>query len=80
MTGRDFRAIASVLAGARQNGADVDECHNDAIDALTQDFARFLASTNPRFDRERFLAAAMGTPEHKGDKPRARDYARSGLR
>ena len=61
MTSRDFRAIASVLA---DNGADGD---------LVWAFAEFLALTNPRFDRSRFLAAARGHAL-PGDNPRERDY------
>jgi len=62
MTSRDFRAIASVLA---DNGADDD---------LVWAFAEFLALTNPRFDRARFLAAATGSALTPGDNPRERDY------
>ena len=62
MTSRDFRAIAGVLA---DNGADDD---------LVWAFAEFLALTNQRFDRRRFLAAATGHAPTPGDTPRARDY------
>ena len=62
MTSRDFRAIAAILA---DNGATSD---------MVRAFADLLAGTNPRFDRDRFTAAATGYPQTAGDKPRARDY------
>jgi len=65
MTARDFRAIADIIA--RFQGLTVEE-------SLARAFADMLAQTNPRFDRSRFLAAAMGSPATNGDKPRDRDY------
>lgn len=54
MTRKDFELIAAVLRNAplhTQGCAYVDE--------LAEDFADALAETNPRFDRDRFLAAAL---------------------
>jgi hypothetical protein len=75
MTSRDFRAIAGIIAEARKDGADTDS-RGYVLTSLAQDFARYLATTNPRFDRERFMAAATGNPQRPGDRPRERDYAR----
>ena len=66
VTSRDFRAIASIIA-------ELPEPRRTDVAGI---FADKLATTNERFDRERFLAAATGAPLTKGDKPRASDYAR----
>ena len=54
MTTRDFELIAGVIASL-----------NPAVPRLrhyvADRFADALAGTNPRFDRQRFLAAALGT-------------------
>lgn len=53
MTRRDYELIARVLARARGPGG----LYSEDVDTLARDMADALASTNPRFDRERFLAA-----------------------
>ena len=68
MTSRDFRLIADTIARMDPKTRDRQ--------AIAQDFADALASTNRRFDRWRFVAAATGQPVTPGDKPRARDYRR----
>ncbi len=50
MTRRDYNLIAEVLR--------VNFQHNLEYYALIDDMAANLASTNPRFDRERFMAAS----------------------
>lgn len=45
LTARDFRAIAAVIAGS------------GTVIEVTLGLADYFASVNPRFDRERFLAA-----------------------
>lgn len=74
MTSRDFRAIAATIADLRDFIPDLDA---DQLREIARQFADLCAQTNPRFDRERFMAAATGAPLTKGDAPRARDYARS---
>ena len=78
MTSRDFRAIADIIAGLSEVGLDEsDDGKPQHVQRYVAGrFADFLGGTNPRFDRERFLAAATGAPLTKGDKPRATDYAR----
>jgi len=58
MTAKDFVLIASVLA---QNNADP---------SLVNAFADALAHTNEMFSRERFVAAASGSPMSGRDAPR----------
>jgi hypothetical protein len=55
MTRKDYVAIAEILANYHREGM-VHQA--DLIDAIAADFARLLANDNPRFDRERFLAAS----------------------
>lgn len=54
MTKKDFEAIADVLDDTRPafKGNDMDRWEHMALV-----FASMLASTNPRFDRARFLKA-----------------------
>ena len=54
MTHQHFRAIAAVLRGI-QDVQGVDPATHDRIIAR---FANALGYTNPRFDRDRFVAAA----------------------
>lgn len=51
MTKKDFKLIAAVVAGMPPDADMV---------SVAYAFANALASTNPRFDRERFLKAATG--------------------
>lgn len=60
---RHFKVIADIIAkhdGDRRSGESVADF-----------FARHLAYTNPRFSRERFLAAANGEPCNGRDKVRS---------
>lgn len=50
MTRKDFELIAHVVLYARVNAADRQ--------LVAEDFARVLATTNPRFDSARFIRAA----------------------
>lgn len=66
MTHKDFVLIAGALATARSfNG------HANGVDNATECLANALATTNPRFDRARFMAAANGTPSTKRDAVRS---------
>ena len=56
MTHKDYKLIAGALAEAR-----VDR---DTVEIV----ADALRGTNPRFDRDRFIAAASGTPSHGRDR------------
>ncbi len=73
MTSRDFRAIADILSKDPSFVVYPDRAAYKAW--LTAEFADLLGRANPRFDRDRFVTAVLGTPT-KGDKPRASDYAR----
>jgi hypothetical protein len=58
MSRKDFRLIAEAiktLPSTDQNGIDMVR-----FDAIGARFADALATTNPRFNRERFLAACNG--------------------
>lgn len=67
MTAKDFVLIASVLA------------QNNASPELVDAFADALAHTNEMFSRERFVAAASGSPLTGRDKPRYDPSGREGL-
>ena len=58
MTRKDFQLIADVL---RDLDANVGAFHPGYAREAATAFANALATTNPRFDRQRFLAAALGT-------------------
>jgi predicted secreted protein len=59
MTRRDFNALAALVADVQ---ADIKR-HNGAIgvEDLANQLADVCKASNPRFDRERFLVAALGT-------------------
>lgn len=65
MTKRDFELIAKTVL---KIGADGALCMDNASDrvALAEQFAIAIATTNPRFDSQRFIAAAT-TPEDLAD-------------
>ena len=56
MTRKDFQLIAEVLRDSTAIGSDFEHA------ALCRDFARALATTNPRFDKEKFLRACGHGP------------------
>ncbi len=59
MTKKDYIAIAAIIKAARKN-----EPHRrcqPVINGIERDFIALLKSDNPRFDAQRFRAAA--TPE-----------------
>jgi hypothetical protein len=64
MTKKDFELLAQALRWAREDdlqyrdlsATDVAETH----DLVATHVANALASTNPRFNRDRFIAAAGG--------------------
>lgn len=64
MSRKDYELIAAVLAEAwrRAAGMEVADGAYDRMDTVrlvAHGLAEELAADNPRFDRERFLAAAM---------------------
>lgn len=52
MTKKDFKLIAAALASI--------PCHEATRSAFAEALANTLATTNPRFDREKFLRACRG--------------------
>lgn len=74
MTHKDFVLIAAALATAKNEpSCTTDRNYNkgwsDGVDAAISAMAIALATTNPRFDRARFLAAANGEPVNGRDRP-----------
>jgi hypothetical protein len=57
VTRKHFVALARIIA-LNWRAADSWEARF-AVQAMASDVASYLASQNPRFDRERFLSAAM---------------------
>lgn len=62
---RHYKAIAAIIA-------ELDFGLSDPITRrdVAETFADALKGTNPNYNRERFLAAAMGTPSNGRDKVR----------
>ena len=58
---RHYVKIAAIIADSFP-----DELH--LRETVTSIFARGLADTNPNFDRDRFIAAALGQPTNGCDK------------
>lgn len=61
MQHRHFKAIAATIASFPFN-------HQYERLQMANHFADSLAGTNPKFDRERFVAAATGNPMNGRDK------------
>jgi hypothetical protein len=61
MSKKDYELIARVLRESRALSTTSGKCY---ARELAADFAAELAATNPRFDRERFIAACMGEDSH----------------
>ncbi len=60
MSKKDFKAIAKILnGGCMQAKPEHSFGSNETVlsTIVIDDMADYLANTNPRFDRERFLAA-----------------------
>jgi hypothetical protein len=55
MTRKDYELIAAVFKAQRTEY--ILEHHKYAVESAVLDMADALAAENPRFDRERFLAA-----------------------
>ena len=63
MTRKDFELVASVIkATRRSNTVDTDD---KAIATLTESLCIEFTKVNPRFDKERFLAACAAEYEVK---------------
>lgn len=61
MTRRDFQMISATLARVRAN-SPASLLFQDAADRHAYALADVLATTNPKFDRRRFLAASGVRP------------------
>lgn len=66
MTKKDFELIARALRAARATEALTNvqlynEGWTNGVDAAASELADALATTNPRFDRARFLEACRST-------------------
>lgn len=57
MTRKDFEAIAEIISDERTAATSRDE--HDRIDGIMLSLAKWLATTNPSFDRGRFIAACQ---------------------
>lgn len=63
---RHYKAIAALIAELGYEGMDGTITYR-----IQGKFTALFASDNPRFDRERFLAAANGKPSNSRDKVRS---------
>ncbi len=52
MTRKDFELIAEVIRNARGSSQEAEA----VLDSITYRFVGALASTNPNFDREKFIS------------------------
>ena len=59
MTKKDFILIANVI-----READMGHAGDDLRKPLAEDMAGALATTNARFDKERFITACLEAPYH----------------
>lgn len=57
MTRQHFALIAEVIAERRTVAHNYDDVVYDELDRISKAFASALASTNPNFNRARFLRA-----------------------
>jgi hypothetical protein len=59
MTRKDYELIASILKGAQNYEATFNDNEKGAkaIEGITHTFATMLATTNPLFNRDKFLTA-----------------------
>lgn len=57
MTKKDYEAIAGVLRMRRSMWSGVAKI---AVDSIAEGLTTIMERDNPRFDRERFLAACRG--------------------
>lgn len=67
MTKKDFEAIAGAIRDAGAALPDADAMGHDnrqtmVMESMAKSIATVLATTNPRFDRERFLTACVLRP------------------
>lgn len=58
MSRKDFEAIAKVIRGA-DLGVDMNGESQRLRRELAEDMANVLGGSNPRFDRDRFVAACL---------------------
>ena len=63
MSKKDFELIARVLRAMRQR-YDADPMCRGVVDDVAVAFGDVLLTTNPRFDRSRFMAACRGEDSH----------------
>lgn len=61
MTGRDFELIAQVIRNYTPLSDDLFHTNDEIRADLARDFADTLQAKYPRFNRDRFIAAATGT-------------------
>ena len=59
MSRKDYIAIADIIRTARNRHPGLS--HDIAISYITQELVDYLASNNPRFDRDKFIQATMRT-------------------
>lgn len=65
MQHRHFVLIAQTIAELGRGAAPIPSAQQEMI---AHHFAASLRSTNPRFDRERFIACALGAPVSGRDR------------
>ena len=56
MTKKDYRALADMIAGFREQNTGFSRAHVP-IDDLTETLVRILSNDNPRFQGDKFRAA-----------------------
>lgn len=57
MTRKDFVAIAEAIKDARDALGFSDSIESRVLDSMAKSIANVCATTNPRFDRSKFLEA-----------------------
>ena len=60
MSRKDYVALAAAIRAEYTAAAYQQETHDDAVIAVASKIADALYADNPRFNREKFLHAALG--------------------
>jgi hypothetical protein len=76
MTKKDYELIARLLRGRYRRSTDDADAR---VLVLIVDFADALAEGNPRFDRERFIAACTGAAPEPADNAKRAEHGRAAM-
>lgn len=80
LTGETIEEMALSSKHMRIVAGEISKIEDpDVRQQVTSHFSRIFSDANPRFDSDRFTAAAAGMPTTSGDRPRYRDSVSGGM-